>query len=116
MTYKLISDILETELNSRIKVEMDSAQIYKAMGLYKNGGILKAQSGLKLDPSIFNPVPVYTSFQQADAALNETGNGQKVFFSASFEPVVISAKNTPNGYRSDINSIREDILNTSPKD
>jgi len=32
MTYKLISDILETELNSRIKVEMDSAQIYKAMG------------------------------------------------------------------------------------
>ena len=32
MTYKLISDSLDAELNKRIKVELDSAQIYKAMG------------------------------------------------------------------------------------
>lgn len=83
--------------------------------------IIKYQQGNKTQkPFVFdlNNSP-YKSFQEADADLNQknydprTGD-RRTYYQGTLSGPTISAKNTPIGYRSDRNSIREDILNTSP--
>ena len=82
--------------------------------------IIKYQEGSKTKKSLAFPTPtIYTSFQEADADLNQkdydprTGD-RHTYYQGTLSGPTISAKNTPIGYRSDKNSIREDILNTSP--
>ena len=81
--------------------------------------IIKYQnSGKTLKLNIPKP---YTSLQEADAALNQKGfdsrtGDRETHFQGTLSGPTISAKNTPVGYRSDQKSIKEDILNTSPKD
>lgn len=74
---------------------------------YKSDCCLKQQQGNTLD---FMP-PVYTSFQEADAEINEMP-----LFGGILSGPTVSASKTPIGYRGDNKSIRQDLLTIHPKD
>lgn len=74
----------------------------------------------ELSKSISSRAPVYKTQQEADAEINATVYNKytkdRQTYSApnNLSEIVIKASNSPEGYRSDNKSLREDLLNTSP--
>ena len=88
----------------------------KQSAINRSREILKEQEDLAKSISVRNPV--YKSQQEADSELNSTAynwvTGDRQTYNSFLPGVTIKASNTPVGYRGDMKSMREDLLNTSP--